>query len=404
VTPVDSERRCASLTGRNVKDVSTGGLRDAIAGRPFMDFDEWDQNQRKWARGWRSLIFPGLFLLYLGQTAHGIGVHASGNEALAGYVVLIAFGVVYLAAMRARWGEHPERFRYLFFVMLALFVIEVPIAHEDAFVMCVFIAVHAMAMLGPRTVTIVIAMALAATFVPALIPSWDAGVNVDMGVTILIISMAMWAFLGLVQANMQLSTARSEVARLAAEGERSRIARDLHDLLGHSLTTITIKAGLARRLSATDPQRAAVEITEVEDIARRSLVDVRAAVSGYREVSLAGELATAGEVLRAAGIEASLPRSVEHVDEQRQALFGWVVREGVTNVVRHARATTCTISVGHDWVEVADDGRSSAADAGNGLTGLGERVAAVGGHVQAGPWAGGERAGWRLRVEVAGAS
>ncbi len=252
--------------------------------------------------------------------------------------------------------------------------------------------------------TIVIAMALAATFVPALIPSWDAGVNVDMGVTILIISMAMWAFLGLVQANMQLSSARSEVARLAAEGERSRIARDLHDLLGHSLTTITIKAGLARRLSATDPQRAAVEITEVEDIARRSLVDVRAAVSGYREVSLAGELATAGEVLRAAGIEASLPRSVEHVDEQRQALFGWVVREGVTNVVRHARATTCTISVGPDWVEVADDGRSIAADAGNGLTGLGERVAAVGGRVQAGPWAGGERAGWRLRVELAGAS
>ncbi len=94
------------------------------------------------------------------------------------------------------------------------------------------------------------------------------------------------------------------MARLAAEGERSRIARDLHDLLGHSLTTITIKAGLARRLSATDPERAAAEIGEVEDIARRSLADVRAAVAGYREVSLAGELATGRELLRAAGIEA----------------------------------------------------------------------------------------------------
>jgi two-component system sensor histidine kinase DesK len=387
-----------------VDAVHPGGLRDAIAGRPFMDFEEWDQNQRKWARGWRSLIFPGLFLLYLGQTAHGIGVHASGAQALVGYLCLIAFGVVYLAAMRARWGDHPHRFSYLFAAMLVLFAIEVPIAHEDAFVMCVFIAVHAMAMLGPRTVTIVLAMAVAATFVPALIPSWDTGINVDMGVTILLISMAMWAFLGLVQANGELSSARSEVARLAAEGERSRIARDLHDLLGHSLTTITIKAGLARRLSANDPRRAAVEITEVEDIARRSLSDVRATVSGYREVSLAGELATAGEVLRAAGIEASLPRSVDHVDDARQALFGWVVREGVTNVVRHARATTCTITVGSDWVEVADDGLSIAAAAGNGLTGLGERVAAVGGHVQAGPWAGGDRAGWRLRVEVAGAS
>ena len=182
-----------------------------------------------------------------------------------------------------------------------------------------------------------------------------------MGVTIMLVSMAMWAFFGLVHANRELSSARGEVARLAAEGERNRIARDLHDLLGHSLTTITIKAGLARRLSATDPDRAAVEIGEVEEIARRSLADVRAAVSGYREVSLAGELATAGEVLRAAGIEASLPRSVEHVDGERQALFGWVVREGVTNVVRHARATTCTISLGPDWVEVADDGRSMNA-------------------------------------------
>ena len=369
-----------------------------------MDFDEWDQNQRKWARGWRSLIFPGLFLLYLGQTAHGIGVHASGAEALVGYAALIAFGIVYLAAMRARWSDRPHLFVYLFAALIVLFILEVPIAHADAFVMCVFIAVHAMSMFGPRTVTIVIAMALAATFVPALIPSWDAEINVDMGVTILLISMAMWAFLGLVHANQELAMARSEVARLAAEGERSRIARDLHDLLGHSLTTITIKAGLARRLSATNPARAATEITEVEDIARRSLSDVRAAVSGYREVTLAGELATASEVLRAAGIEASLPRSVEHVDEGRQALFGWVVREGVTNVVRHARATTCTITVGPDWVEVADDGLSTAATAGNGLTGLGERVAAVGGHVVAGPWAGGDRAGWRLRVEVAGAS
>jgi two-component system, NarL family, sensor histidine kinase DesK len=224
-----------------------------------------------------------------------------------------------------------------------------------------------------------------------------------MGVTIMLVSLAMFAFFGLFEANRELMAARSEVARLAAEGERNRIARDLHDLLGHSLTTITIKAGLARRLSASDPARAAAEIGEVEDIAQRSLSDVRAAVSGYREVSLAGELASAGEVLRAAGISASLPPSVEHVDEERQALFGWVVREGVTNVVRHARAQTCTITVGPDWVEVADDGRSAAAAPGNCPSGLGERVAAAGGRVLAGPWARDAAAGWRLRVELAGA-
>jgi two-component system, NarL family, sensor histidine kinase DesK len=284
--------------------------------------------------------------------------------------------------------------------MVALLVIEVPIARGDAFVMCVYIGVLAVSALGPRAIAIIVAMAVSAAVVPALVPSWHAGLDVDMGVTIMLVSLAMFAFFGLMQANRELSSARGEVARLAAQSERSRIARDLHDLLGHSLTTITIKAGLARRLSATDPNRAAVEIGEVEDIARRSLADVRAAVSGYREVSLAGELATAGEVLRAAGIEASLPRSVEHVDGDRQALFGWVVREGVTNVVRHARASTCTISVGPDWVEVADDGRSMNAFPGNGLTGLGERVEAVGGRVLAGPWARGDENGWRLRVDV----
>ena len=152
--------------------------------------------------------------------------------------------------------------------MLVLLVVEIPIAHEDAFVMCVYLGVLVIAAAGPRAVPVIIALALAATFVPALVPSWGVGVDVDMGVTILLVSMAMFAFFGLIEANRELTRARSEVARLAAEGERTRIARDLHDLLGHSLTTITIKAGLARRLSATDPARAATEIAEVEDIAR----------------------------------------------------------------------------------------------------------------------------------------
>jgi two-component system, NarL family, sensor histidine kinase DesK len=378
-------------------------LRDAIAGKPFEDFDEWGGSPRRWARGWRSLIFPGAFLLYLGQVLHGVSVYSSGWPSAIGLLGVIAFGGAYLAAIRARWGEHHRRFWVLFGAMVAILVIEVPIARDDAFVMCVFIGVLAVSALGPRAIGIIVVMAVSAAVVPALVPSWDLGFDIDMGVTILLVSMAMFAFFGLFEANRELTAARSEVARLAAEGERTRIARDLHDLLGHSLTTITIKAGLARRLSAGDPARAALEIGEVEDIARRSLFDVRAAVSGYREVSLAGELASAGEVLRAAGISASLPRSVEHVDEERQALFGWVVREGVTNVVRHARAQTCTITVGPDWVEVADDGRSAAAAPGNGLTGLGERVAAAGGRVLAGPWARDEAAGWRLRVELAGA-
>ncbi|MBE7189254.1 MAG: sensor histidine kinase, partial [Jatrophihabitans endophyticus] len=121
----------------------------------------------------------------------------------------------------------------------------------------------------------------------------------------------MFGFFHIILSNRALSQARAEVARLAAENERSRIARDLHDLLGHSLTTITVKAGLARRLGEHgDTERALAEITEVEQLSRRTLGDVRAAVSAQREVNLAGELATAREVLRAAAINAELPPTV----------------------------------------------------------------------------------------------
>jgi two-component system sensor histidine kinase DesK len=113
-------------------------------------------------------------------------------------------------------------------------------------------------------------------------------------------------------------------------------------------------------------------------------------------VSLIGELASSREVLRASGLRVELPGAVDVVDTELQELFGWVVREGVTNVIRHARATTCTITVGSNWIEILDDGRGGPANLGSGLTGLRERVAAVGGTVDAGGCA----EGWRLRVEV----
>ena len=149
---------------------------------------------------------------------------------------------------------------------------------------------------------------------------------------------------------------------MAAEGERNRIARDLHDLLGHSLTTITVKAGLAKRLADHDPARAAIEIGEVEELARRSLADVRAAVVELpRSSRWPTELATAQEVLRGRGIDA--PRAstpTDAVDADLQELFGWVVREGTTNVVRHAHATRCTITLGRRSIEIVDDGRGGA--------------------------------------------
>ena len=113
-------------------------------------------------------------------------------------------------------------------------------------------------------------------------PSWHATAQYGNGLAVILVGLAMFGFFSIIRSNAELAAARSEVARLAAENERSRIARDLHDLLGHSLTTITVKAGLARRLAERgDNERAAAEIAGVEELTRRSLADVRAAVSGY---------------------------------------------------------------------------------------------------------------------------
>jgi two-component system, NarL family, sensor histidine kinase DesK len=210
-----------------------------------------------------------------------------------------------------------------------------------------------------------------------------------------------YAFAEIMTANRALHDAQVKIAQLASQAERSRIRRDLHDLLGHSLTAITVKAALARRLASSDQAGAVREIREVEELSRQALADVRAAVSNYQEVTLAGELARGRELLRATGVVAELPTATDVVDPSHDQLLGWAVREGITNVARHAQATRCTVTLGSATVEIADDGIGGAASCGNGLTGLRERVSATGGSVEAGPVS---PRGWRLRVSLEPAS
>jgi two-component system sensor histidine kinase DesK len=146
----------------------------------------------------------------------------------------------------------------------------------------------------------------------------------------------------------KLQETRAELARMAVAEERLRIARDLHDLLGHSLSLITIKAELAGRVIEADPRRAASEITDVEDVACRSLGEVRAAVTSYRQPSLAGELAAARQMLTAAGMDCQVhaPASLE-LSQDTDALLAWTVREGATNAVRHSGARRADHRHGH---------------------------------------------------------
>jgi two-component system, NarL family, sensor histidine kinase DesK len=209
----------------------------------------------------------------------------------------------------------------------------------------------------------------------------------------------------------KLRDTRAELARMAVADERLRIARDLHDLLGHSLSLITLKAELAGRLLDADPERAAREVADLERVARRSLGEVRAAVTSYRQPRLAAELAAARHMLAAAGMgcEVRAPESLE-LPPATDALLAWTVREGATNVVRHsgARSVTITISVTADEVsaEIADDGVGPGLDAeprpgedhGSGLSGLTERARAAGAEISSGEGPGGK--GFRLLVRV----
>jgi two-component system sensor histidine kinase DesK len=353
---------------------------------------------RMWGAGWKRYFFPAFWLVYLGQVVDGVAKHSSGAQAVAGYVMVVAFAGCYLAALPLGWGRQLRAFWPLYTACLALTVAEMPFAGSDALTFCVYLAVLTVAAQPPGLPAIVGALVVGSGAVPMLRDSWGGVFNWDRALTVFLVAFAMYGFFKIVQSNIALAAARAEVARLAAENERSRIARDLHDLLGHSLTTITVKAGLARRLAERgDADRSLREITEVEQLSRRTLGDVRAAVAGHRDVTLAGELATAREVLRAAGIIAELPGSVDATSPELQELFGWVVREGVTNVVRHSRADHCRVELGPDWIEIADDGRGGTPGAGNGLTGLRERIAAAGGTLTA---SGGGFTGFRLRASV----
>lgn len=205
----------------------------------------------------------------------------------------------------------------------------------------------------------------------------------------------------------ELRAAREEIARLAVTAERLRIARDLHDLLGHNLSLIALKSELARRLLAVSPERAATEIGDIEQVARTTLQEVREAVASYRQPALASELEAAQEILAAAGIIYRYQGSAQilaDISPAAEAILSWAVREGVTNVIKHSRAHHCMIALTRDeqgiGVEIADDGRalsSVSEDAGNGLRGLSERVKAVDGQFEAASRASG---GFRLAVTL----
>lgn len=208
----------------------------------------------------------------------------------------------------------------------------------------------------------------------------------------------------------ELHTTRRALARLQVEEERLRLARDLHDLLGQTLSVITLKSELARGLITEDPARCAQELAEIEQVGRVTLREVRKTVAGYRLPRLSSELDGARQLLEAAGIEYSIEELPGELPQPLDAVLAWTVREGVTNVIRHSRARHCLLRFTQDqggiWVEMLNDGEGTE-DAGtqpigqgSGLLGLRERVSELGGTMEAGPLLLEGEPHFRLRVEL----
>ncbi|MFD8329494.1 sensor histidine kinase [Streptomyces lydicus] len=214
----------------------------------------------------------------------------------------------------------------------------------------------------------------------------DAGGSFGIGYGTFLSGMVTATVLSLFDTIQELNTTRQELARSAVEKERLRFSRDLHDLLGHTLSVVVVKAEAVRRLAPRNLDAALAQAADIEAVGRQALTEIREAVTGYREGSLTTELDRARSVLEAAGIEPVVRQAGAPLPPQAGALLGWVVREGVTNTVRHSGATRCEIDVHADEervrLTITDDGRgpvSSGADPASGLAWLRDRVPGRGG-------------------------
>jgi two-component system sensor histidine kinase DesK len=181
----------------------------------------------------------------------------------------------------------------------------------------------------------------------------------------------------------KLRLANDEIEHLAKVAERERIARDLHDVLGHTLSLITLKSELARKLVDRDPERSKLEMQDVENTSRAALADVREAIRGYRSEGLFAELARARAALETAGVTMQANTVPLELSPAQESALALALREAVTNVVRHAEAQRCEVWLTREdklcRLEIADDGVGCSAPEGSGLRGMRERLQAIGG-------------------------
>ena len=318
--------------------------------------------------------------------------HSPAAWILAG-VAAIAFTAITLTRY---WRPRPRAdtvARLLLALLAALALITTLLFSPAWSSLFVLLAIGVGIVLGGRLApSLILVIAVVATASSLLIGALDENA-LTTGLSVLLAGFGTSAVYQLFAVVAELQCAREELARMAVSQERERFARDLHDLLGHTLSVIVVKAEAVRRLAPIDNEAAVVHAADIENIGREALTDIRHAISGYRGAGLGSELSRARAALEAAGVALTLePDPAEGSDslpDETDALLGWVVREGVTNVVRHSQASHCAISLARPSAStirltIDDDGSggelvSHRRGTGVGLLGLEERTAAAGG-------------------------
>jgi two-component system, NarL family, sensor histidine kinase DesK len=357
--------------------------------------------------GW---LFAAIWLIYLAYPVSAMfdGTHRGGE--IVGVLTLVAvFSAAYIGlAVRNRTLTYAASRTVLDLpratflgVMVAIAAVTPIVSTNSWIVLWVYISSACGSTLPMCKHNYAFFGGIAAT---ALMVVEAVAVGTDIGLWSTVLLPSLFSGLGTIgvrrmqQLIAELRQARDEVKHLAASEERLRLARDLHDLAGHSMATITLKAELARRLVKLDPDGAEKQVTDIEQVSRQALADIREAVSGYRRPTLAVETASARTALEAAGIAFDLDPAlaagarIPGLDPEAEAALAWCLREAVTNVVRHSGATRCSLRLIEARIdgdstltlEVTDDGDGGDGGAaacshapvwGNGLTGLRERLA-----------------------------
>jgi two-component system sensor histidine kinase DesK len=373
-------------------------------------FHIWRLYQHAWLV---CLVFP---LVSLVREAPGAFRLTTGLVALLFFAASYTWLMWPHPASQGAQARARSRISFLLFVALSTLVLVFSLVDGPAW-LWLFIGVSAIAglLLPMRSAfTTIVLFTLLPLFIMVGMKGGIAGVDWWWLIALMLLvrglGLDMIGVARMGSAIRELHTARQELARLKVEEERQRLARDLHDLLGQTLSMIALKSELARHIIQEEPDHCAQELSEIELVARQTLREVREAVAGYRRPRLESELDGAQQLLEAAGIDYQIRPNTLTFPPETSAVLAWTVREGVTNVIRHSRARHCEITLfqgkGTVGAEVINDGgREARAESpsgrpGLGLAGLRERVSALGGRMEVGPLTLSGKEHFRVCVEL----